>query len=36
VDFSGARDLLGKLFTLAQAAANDYEGFEQRTKTEEG
>jgi hypothetical protein len=28
VEFSGCEDLLTKLFTLAQAAANDYEGFQ--------
>ena len=28
VEFSGCGDLLSKLFTLAQAAANDYEGFQ--------
>jgi len=28
VKFSGCEDLLTKLFTLAQAAANDYDGFE--------
>ena len=27
VEFSGSEDLLTKLFTLAQAAANDYDGF---------
>jgi hypothetical protein len=27
VEFSGAEDLLGKLFELAQAAANDYDRF---------
>jgi hypothetical protein len=29
VEFTGTEDLLTKLFTLAQAAANDYEGFDQ-------
>jgi hypothetical protein len=28
VAFSGSEDLLTKLFTLAQAAANDYDGFQ--------
>ena len=27
VEFRGAEDLLGKLYTLAQAASNDYEAF---------
>ena len=27
VEFSGAEDLLGELFELAQAAANDYDRF---------
>jgi hypothetical protein len=29
IGFSGSQDLLTKLFSLAQAAANDYEGFQQ-------
>ena len=29
IEFSGSEDLLTKLFTLAQAAANDFEGFRQ-------
>ena len=28
VEFSGCEDLLSKLFTLAQAAINDFDGFE--------
>jgi hypothetical protein len=28
VEFAGTEDLLSKLFTLAQAAANDYDGFQ--------
>lgn len=29
VEFTSAQDLLGKLFTLAQAISNDYEAFEE-------
>ena len=32
IRFASAEELLAKLFTLAQAIANDYEGFEKRVK----
>ncbi len=32
IEFSGSEDLLTKLFTLAQVAANDYEGFQKASE----
>jgi hypothetical protein len=35
IQFQSSEELLSKLFALAQAIANDYEGFEKRTAGEE-
>jgi hypothetical protein len=35
IQFQSPEELLGKLFALAQAIANDYEAFEKRTSREE-
>jgi len=36
IQFSSSEELLGKLFALAQAIANDYEAFEKRTSLPAG
>ena len=36
IEFSGCEDLLSKLFSLAQAAANDYEAFQKASEQSVG